>query len=313
MKYYITILLLLILNNVQAQCTDAYGVTVECPTANDSIVIYENSLKVYEYYEMNKSYRKIASQSIKTNKDIRNCFRRLDSSLTLFKSIWQLRERYLRGENVNMADQGILLPRDGNNIPISDYYESIDEYRFFQRELECGILNTSSPFPIYDSRISPRLINTYRNTKIDDFSGDEVQIALYVPVTIKPFSMLTQKELDLRNKILGRKDKLQKRNEPKDTQIIIKAVDTLTKKVTLTRVVFQGNITSDMEGNPVYYTNGITYCFIGTEKKGIFRRVPKSKYKEYAVPKFGRLLLEDEKKLKAALKIKFGEYIKQIL
>jgi hypothetical protein len=70
---------------------------------------------------------------------------------------------------------------------------------------------------------------------------------------------------------------------------------------------------TDMDGVPVYYTNGTTYCFIGSVKKGIFRKVPKSKYKEYAVPKYGKLLLEDNERLKKELKNKFGNYIQQIL
>jgi len=308
MKYYLTLLFIVISNLVYSQCKDVYGVSVDCPTAEDSILIYQNSVKVYEYYEMNKDYRKLSSLKIKTTKDIIACYNRLDSSLTFFKSLWQLRERYLKGEEVD-----VLMPKGGENIPLSEYYERIDDYRFFQRELECGILNTTSPFPIYDSRISPRLINTYRNNKGEDFSGDEVQVALYVPVTVKPFSMLTQKELDLRNKILGRNDKLQKKNEPKDTQVVIKTVDTITKKTTVTTVRFQGNMVTDMDGVPVYYTNGTTYCFIGSVKKGIFRKVPKSKYKEYAVPQYGRLLLEDNERLKKELNNKFGNYIKQIL
>ena len=308
MKYYLIILSMLISNVPYSQCRDAYGVSVDCPTAEDSILIYQNSLKVYEYYETNKEYKKLSSLKIKTTKDIIACYNRLDSSLTFFKSLWQMRERYLKGEDVD-----VLMPKGGENIPITEYYERIDEYRFFQRELECGILNTTSPFPIYDSRISPRLINTYRNNKGEDFSGDEVQVALYVPVTVKPFALLTQKELDLRNKILGRNDKLQKKNEPKDTQIVIKNVDTVTKTTTVTKIKFQGNIVSDMDGVPVYYTNGTTYCFIGSVKKGIFRKVPKSKYKEYAIPNYGRLLLENEERLKKELKIKFGGYIKQII
>jgi hypothetical protein len=308
MKYYLTLFFILISNLLYSQCKDVYGISVECPTAEDSILIYQNSVKVYEYYEMNKDYRKLSSVKIKTTKDIRDCYNRLDSSLAFFKSLWQLRERYLKGEEVD-----VLMPKGGENIPLNEYYERIDDYRFFQRELECGILNTTSPFPIYDSRISPRLINTYRNNKGEDFSGDEVQVALYVPVTVKPFSMLTQKELDLRNKILGRNDKLQKKNEPKDTQVVIKTVDTITKKTTVTTVRFQGNMVTDMDGVPVYYTNGTTYCFIGSVKKGIFRKVPKSKYKEYAVPQYGRLLLEDNERLKKELNNKFGNYIKQIL
>ena len=308
MKHYLTVLFILLSNSIYSQCKDAYGISVECPTAEDSILIYQNSIKVHEYYETNKEYRKLSSVKIKTSKDIQDCYNRLDSSLTFFKQLWQLRERYLKGEEVE-----VLMPKGGENIPLTDYYERIDEYRFFQRELECGILNTTSPFPIYDSRISPRLINTYRNNKGEDFSGDEVQVALYVPVTVKPFALLTQKELDLRNKILGRNDKLLSMNQPKDTQVVVKTVDTITKKTTITTVRFQGNIVADMDGVPVYYTNGTTYCFIGSMKKGIFRKVPKSKYREYAVPKYGRLLLEDNERLKKELKNKFGSYIKQIL
>ena len=94
-----------------AQCIDVYNNPCVCPTAEDSMLIYENSLKVYKYYEDNTYYKKIKITKILTYKDYKACFYKLDSAYQAFKEIWLLRERYLKGENVNMADKGIVLPK----------------------------------------------------------------------------------------------------------------------------------------------------------------------------------------------------------
>jgi hypothetical protein len=111
----------------------------------------------------------------------------------------QLRDRVINGENL----PNVLLPRDGKNIPMNEYYVYIDDYRFYQRELENGILNINSPFPIYDIRISPLIINSYENRfSYDEYNGDFVNVALYIPVTVKPYKLLTDSEKIIRTEIL---------------------------------------------------------------------------------------------------------------
>jgi hypothetical protein len=190
--------LLMSLNSF-SQCRDIYGNPAECPTEDDSLFVYVNALKVYDFYEKNSDYIKLKPQKLRSRHDVLNCFYKLRVSVDSFDNIWNRRERLLKGERVS----GVLLPRDGKNIPIDSYYLRIDPYRFYQREFENGILNMNSPFPVYDVRIFPLIINSYENRYgNDDSNGDLVNVALYIPVTIKPFGMLTDSEKIIRKKIL---------------------------------------------------------------------------------------------------------------
>jgi hypothetical protein len=217
-KFWKVLALLCLTINLKAQCLDFFGRNVDCPTENDSLTVYNNSLKVYEFYEKNPDYIKIKSVRFKTNQDVLNCFYSLQDAVKEFKQRFDLRERVLNGENI----QNVLLPRDGKNIPLSDYYVGIDDYRFFQRELENGILNTKSPFPIYDYRIAPLVVNSYENRfGKDDFNGDFVNIALYIPVTVKPYRLLTEEEKKEREAILNgviSPDKIKPKNPAKKLQ-----------------------------------------------------------------------------------------------
>jgi len=196
---FIIFLLFAISYATTAQCLDVYGRSADCPTEDDSLVVYNNALKVYEFYEKNPDYVKIKTQRLRTRQDVIDCFYQLQDAVDSFQMRWQLRERVLNGEDI----PSVLLPRNGKNLPISDYYQYIDAYRFYQRELESGILNMSSPIPIYDIRISPLIINAYEDRYSNgESNGDYVNVALYIPVTIKPYRLLTDSEKVDREKIL---------------------------------------------------------------------------------------------------------------
>lgn len=300
-----------------AQCLDVYGHSIECPTIDDSLVIYNNSLKVYSYFENNKEYKKISSIRLNSRIDVTKCFYRLDSSLDNFKMLWQQRERMLAGEKLD-----ILMPRGGENIEVELYYQRVDDYKFYQREFENGILNTTSPFPMYDIRIAPLVINKYINNYGTNFNADEVEIALYIPVTVKPYILLTEEEIKLREKILGVKPKYVNSNIfPKRKMImrkdsLVKPMYALThtKKDSVlapspyTYPLFQENFT-----NPIYASNGYTSCLIGWMIGRKFRRIKPKEYAQFAVPLYGRELLENEKELDKTLRIKFGEYYQGLL
>lgn len=178
---------------------DVYNRYSNCPTENDSLVVYNNALKVYEFYEKNPDYIKLKSIRLKTRQEVLNCFYQLENAVDSFIVLRQLRDRVINGENL----PNVLLPRDGKNIPMSEYYIYIDDYRFYQRELENGILNVNSPFPIYDIRIAPLIINSYENRfSYDEYNGDFVNVALYIPVTVKPYKLLTDSEKIIRTEIL---------------------------------------------------------------------------------------------------------------
>jgi hypothetical protein len=201
MKYLLSLLIVIgFYFSSFSQCTDVFGRAADCPDANDSLVVYNNALKVYEFYEKNPDYVKLKSVKLTTKQSVRDCFYQLQDAVDSFQVRWQLRERVLKGEDIPK----VLLPRDGKNIPMSDYYVYIDAYHFYQRELENGILNTTSPFPVYDIRIAPLVVNSYENRfGRDGFNGDFVNVALYIPVTVKPYAMLTDSEKVVREQILS--------------------------------------------------------------------------------------------------------------
>jgi len=318
MKNILIILSILLLSTkLSAQCLDVYGHNVECPTIDDSLVIYNNSLKVYAYFENHKDYKKISSVRLNSKIDVTKCFYRLDSSLDNFRILWQQRERFLAGERLD-----VLMPRGGENIEIEEYYQRIDDYKFYQREFENSILNTISPFPIYDTRIAPLVINTYLNNYGTEFNGDQVEIALYIPVTVKPYILLTQDELKVRQQLLGIKPKYVTSNIfPKRKMIMRK--DSLVKPMyairhgkkdsVLAPSIFKYPIFVENYSNPIYASNGITSCLVGWMIGRKFRKIKPNEYNQYAVPSYGRQLLENQKELDKTLRIKFGEYYQGLI
>jgi hypothetical protein len=330
-KIIIIILTILITNISYSQCKDFFGNITECPTAEDSMTLYQNSLKVYEFYEKHEDYKKVKTFKIKTEKDVKECFYRLDSSLRKFQELWVRRERFINGENID-----VLMPTGGKNIKVSQYYERVDDTKFYQREFENAILNTNSPFPLYDIRIAPLIINTYDNNTGEEFNGDEVQIALYVPVTIKPVALLTKEELTLREKILtGTFLKVKNKKEIKkieDTEVVktiqvdsvegkykkdIKKsliISTKTKsKLVKKEVLIDYFASIPVNAQIIYYSNGITSCAIGFMFKRNFYKLPKRLYNEWSVQPYARYILQNETELFKMLKLKFGEYFNGII
>jgi hypothetical protein len=182
-----------------SQCTNVYGRRVDCPTIQDSMVLYNNAVKVQDFFENNKLYAKTRSVKIVNEDDKRDIFNRLQQARSIFVLI--------RKENFSAAQEDKFESTKPNpnykDITYRDYYQEIDEYRFYQRELENQIVNKESPAPIYDNRVCPVVVNEYKcvdSTSV--FFGDIVNIPLYIPVIVKPASMLTSAEKITREEIL---------------------------------------------------------------------------------------------------------------
>jgi len=325
MKYTLYTLLLALLPFAgQSQCVDIYGRQSDCPSADDSLVVYNNALKVYEFYEKNPDYVKLKSVKLKTRQDVINCFYALQDAVDTFNLHWQLRERVLKGEFI----PSILLPRDRKNIPLSDYYQYLDAYRFYQRELENGILNTNSPFPIYDIRISPLVVNSYENRYgKDGFNGDFVNVALYIPVTVKPYKLLTDSEKVVREQIL--KGIVPKKVIPKTSKVVTPTpppkseVKNIIKDTTplpgadieiiLPPVQRQVRVKTNRipsSAIPYYFRTGSGgECLLGYIIGRKFRKyLPTDEFYNEAVPNSIKELLNDEIQLDKYLRIQFGAY-----
>ena len=281
-----------------AQCIDAYGIDVDCPTKEDSLVVYNNALKVYDYYENNKSYLKTSTKDIASKNDKKELYNDLNQARRLFTII--RRELHKIQESEKKFTAGIVNSKY-IDITYSQYYQEIDEFRFYQRELENQIININAPISIYDIRISPIIVNTYKNIDTADVHfNDLVNIPLYVPVVVKPFDLLTDNEINERNSILKIE---KKRNAIKREDVKLEVVRDKMKAITIPENYL-----------PVYYYNEYgSGCIIGFFVNRKFRKLVPSEYEKFAVPNYARQLLNDNAALNKYLKIKFGDYYIEIL
>ena len=286
----ISIILLLLVNSIAyTQCYDVYGSKVECPTEEDSLVVYNNALKVANYYDKNPSYKLKRSRELVLIYDKQEVFEDMKTARRMFFVI----RRQVKSMKPDKFSVG-KVKDTYKDITFTEYYQEVDEYRFYQRELENQIININAPMPIYDNRIAPFVVNEYQNVDSSGcYFGDLVNIPLYVPVVVKPFALLTATEYSLRRQLI----------HSLPEKIIPNVQVQIIKKPTIKR--------NDgfYEGTPIYvYNNFGAGAFVGVLVGRKFKKVIPSQYKEYAVPVFAQKILEDENKLNNLLRIKFGTY-----
>jgi len=262
-----------------SQCLTIYGKNASCPTIHDSIVIYENATKLKSFFNNNKIYVKTSSRKVINDNDKRLIFISMQEARISFVEI--------RKEKLS---RGLSNPNKKNNnnadISFSQYYRKINQFMFYQRELENQIINKEIPVPIYDYRICPILVEEYKC--IDSTSlnfGDIVNIPLYIPVIIKPVSMLTKTEMKIRKEIL------------KNEYGIDVSFDSKMEELSVSR------------GLPVYCMNKLgSGSIVGFMNNGRFIKIKKEEYRQYLVQKDAQDLLENEQEFKNWLKIKYGSY-----
>lgn len=302
--------------SIDAQCVDVYNNPVDCPTMNDSLVLYNNAMKVVNFYERHPDYVKISSEKILTPYDKLHIFQELSDARRMFKTI---RKLYPPLPGAKLKD-----------FTYNEYYQEIDDYRFYQRELENQTLNREADASLYDLRISPVVINRYTCKNINSvYNGDLVNIPLYIPVIVKPFMMLTDSELVLRNALLGITAVAPPnfiKYEPKPVELedtlhpirktpieppslpemkFITAIDERKYKFLL-----KYNTNS-----PVYYFEDASLggpALIGFMNDRVFIKIKKEDYNSFAVPIWAQKLLEDTEKLNKFLNILFGKYFQAI-
>jgi hypothetical protein len=302
MKTLFTLLMLSFSLCISAQCTDIYGSKVDCPTEEDSLVLYNNAIKVVQFYDSNTEYKLTNSIELETKSQKMDIFEQLKEARRMFNIIRRELANLSEAEKKFTAGK----PKKGyKDIRYSDYYAEVDEYRFYQRELENQIININAQIPIYDYRIAPILVNTYQNTDTSSiYFGDLVQIPLYVPVVVKPFALLTGPELMLRNKVL-------KIPAPK-----VYPTRSMVKRDTGTNYIKKDII---VEKNPLLYPSAYklpVYAYnqygsasiIGFMIGHKFKKLAHEEYSQYAVATFARTILADDILLDKLLKIKFGDY-----
>lgn len=193
MKLIMPILLIGLSAGVYGQCKTVYGNRAACPTFKDSFELYQNTLEVLRFYEQNPAYKKVRSVAINSERSRADVFDRLQNARRLFHVVRQ-------DQNKNKLDSTTKKPTD---TYFDSYFKYINENRFSQRELENQIINLKSPFPLYDNRISPLVVNEYKCiNENDEYFGDLVNIPLYVPLIVKPVKLLSQKEKETRAEMI---------------------------------------------------------------------------------------------------------------
>jgi len=275
-----------------SQCANVFNKQVNCPDLKDSMFIYNNAVKVNDFFEKSSLYKKTRTRDIRSEKDKKDIFVTLQQARGLFFVV--RKDGALPNEDEKFM--AIKPSPKYKDIDYSQYFQEVDEYRFYQRELENQIINADAPMPMYDNRISPVVVNEYKCIDTSSiYYGDVVNIPLYIPVVVKPVSMLTSSEQVMRKEILDpTPSPVAKTNE-----IIELPIDAASRVQAI----------GEIKGLPVYlYDNNGSGSIIGFMNNGKFRIVRPEEYKEFVVLKYAQDLLENKENLKKWLKIHYGDY-----
>ena len=340
MKQIMPIFLILLSANSFGQCKTVYGGRSNCPTFKDSLELYQNTLEVLKFYEKNPAYQKIRTVAVRSEKERKEVFDRLQNARRLFHLVRQPGQ---------IADTNSTIKRP-TDISYSEYFKYINEHRFQQRELENQIINHHSPYPLYDNRISPLVVNEYKCVgENNEYIGDLVNIPLYVPLMVKPTKLLTKKELETREEIARKiedndlENLFGDLNETSETAKPTAPVSPVKKQEIVEAEVPKPNNTvlveqnkensdpiknkpqekpiepavrikpafvfDDRFANPIYYYNQYgSGSIIGFSIKQYFRKLRPDEYDAYLLPKSTREFLSDEIRIQIWLRSRYGNY-----
>lgn len=276
-----------------SQCADVYGKRATCPTTKDSLAIYNNATKVYDFYNNNTNYILVKTKEIISDFDKAAVFNNLKEAKKMFFVI-RKQMNVCAAPNKNAAK--LKLNKKYKDINYLQYFDEVDEHRFYQREIENQIINIEAPITFYDDRIAPLLVNEYKcidSTNI--YYGDIVNIPMYVPVVIKPYNLLTPVELALRNKLL----------HIEVMTITSNSIETETKYF----VIDESTESKIISGMPVYFYNeNGSGSIVGFLKNRRFRKLKPHEYAAYVVSKSAQAMLQDDERFKKWIKQMYGDY-----
>lgn len=196
-------------------------VTSNLPTAEDSATLYNNTMRLLDFYNKPKEYELKEQKPVPLNKP--NSFI-TNSNLEDVKN-FSKSKRF--SEQLNRP------------LTVDDYYKPVDKNKYYKREKQFGVLNLDAPMALYDRRIKPSQQYTFHRSKYGDLTRefenafgklknekyseqnherflnildklnsindplktDHVTFYGYDPVQIKPFYMLTPEEKIARKKL----------------------------------------------------------------------------------------------------------------
>jgi hypothetical protein len=269
------------------------GGKVPTPTMADSLALYNNALKVIKYYKDKKYEGNDPIYSNFLNKDV-------------FGQLEQARNTFNKYNKVNVpGSSGKSIDVDREKLK-DVYYKEVDANKFFQREMANSILDTRSPMPLYDKRITPTVFYGFSNKmEKDPLWLDAVSLWGYDPIAVKPYSMLTPEEKKLREQRYGKpqqqtvvtskpavKPKQVTKPEPKKQEPVKEIKKEQPKPVEKKQNVY--------EGTPVYSPgagSGLPSALVGfLNQKGDTTFIKPEDYERFAVPKYGKEFIESKKK-----------------
>lgn len=269
------------------------------PTQADSLALYNNSKQVMDYYKKRKYDN--TDNIILKDRNLKNFYKSLDSS----------NEKWAKN---NLTGSGTTVPtknetvKNLTNLPESIYRKVVDENKVFQRETADGILDTRAPMQLYDRRIAPTQRSFFNNRNPKDILRDDfVEINTYDPVLIKPVSMLTPKEKELRIKRYGKNSGIKEtvskpiqkpvsKPTPKPEPAPVVAKQSAPEKPTP-----QPKSLYDYEGESVMAPTpgGGGSAMVGVRKKdGTVEYIRPEDYQRMGVPKYGQDYIKSKQKMK---------------
>jgi hypothetical protein len=172
-------------------------------TAQDSLDLYNNAVALEKFYKSNRYKSKQLPLPVHGWEELKNA-----------------RKDQKRHGSVNNKNE---------NLNFKDYYNQVDDYRFYQRDIPIdgrgtALINTDAPMALYDSRIKPNKFTEYKhiptkaetkainkwlttgNKKYPSKAGyghDLAGVYGYDPLSVKPSHLLTDKEVKERFKKFG--------------------------------------------------------------------------------------------------------------
>jgi hypothetical protein len=217
------------------------------PTMADSLALYNNANKVLNYYK-GKKYQNLSSGEKYRKKNYYK--ERNKESL----------EQFIRRNKMNSVLFSRGTGSEMTSIPIDSYYKRLDDgNRYFQREGASAILDMRAPMQLFDDRITPTMLNFYRNIdKNDPLTDDYVSIFSYDPILVKPVSMLTPEEKATRLKRYGKESGLIDKNVKLSTSTEKSKTEPEKKKTSVVKKSEEIKSTeSTPKGSKKYIVNGM--------------------------------------------------------
>lgn len=174
----------------------------QAPTMQDSLDLYNNALKVIDFYNKN-GYQKSRPDINLKNTAHEKIFKQLDTDNDVFNM-------YKNTKFNDKTKPTITTKKGKTNYSDVEYRKNLDKNKFLQRESAHSILNLDSPMQLFDRRIKPQLEQGYNNygrgtnnIANDYLYGDVAEIYSYDPIAVKPVKLLTPKERAERERKYG--------------------------------------------------------------------------------------------------------------